>query len=178
MGRPRNFDRDAALEKAMLLFWERGYEQTSVSDLTRELGIAAPSLYAAFGSKRDLFDEAVARYEANPKSVTTAGSTGTTQREVLRAMFDRAAEEYPSREHPRGCLVNTAPELGRNRAQNRAITADQLREVTDGSDSTIDPETLADFVQALLVGLSSYARDGADETQLRRVAELALRVTR
>ncbi len=158
----------------MLLFWERGYEQTSVTDLTHELGIGPPSLYAAFGSKRELFDEAVARYEASPESVTTAGGTGTTQREVLRAMFDRATKEYPSQEHPRGCLVNTEPELSGNRGRNRAITADQLRKVSD-SESSVDPETLAAFTQALLVGLSSYARDGADEDQLRRVCDLALR---
>src|ERR671915_96387 len=63
MARPRSFDRDVALEKAMLLFWEKGYEETSIGDLTKAMGIAAPSLYAAFGDKRALFDEAVALYE-------------------------------------------------------------------------------------------------------------------
>lgn len=158
----------------MRLFWDRGYEQTSINDLTRELGISAPSLYAAFGDKRTLFEEAVARYEASPESVTIIGTAGTSQREVLRAMFDCASREYTSGAHPRGCLVNSAPELAGNRAQNRAITAARLREVTDGTETSCDAETLAAFAHALLVGLSSYARDGADEEQLRRVADLAL----
>ncbi|WP_237340895.1 TetR/AcrR family transcriptional regulator [Williamsia soli] len=177
MGRPRSFDRDAALDKAMRLFWERGYEQTSISDLTRELEISAPSLYAAFVDKRTLFEEAVARYEASPESVTTAGLDGTNAREVLKAMFDRASEEYPSAAHPRGCLVNTEPGLSVNRTQNREITAARLREVTADGEAVPDAETLAAFAHVLLVGLSSYARDGADEQQLRRVTEMALRVT-
>ncbi len=161
----------------MCLFWEHGYEQTSIIDLTQELGISAPSLYAAFGDKRTLFDEAVARFEANPKSVTTAGRAGTSQREVVRIMLDCAVREYVNEAHPRGCLVNSSPELAGNRAQNRAITASRLREVTDGTETSIDAETLAAFLHAMLVGMSSYARDGADEEQLRSVAELALRVT-
>ena len=177
MGRPRTFDRDVALDQAMRLFWEHGYEQTSIIDLTQELGISAPSLYAAFGDKRTLFDESVARFEASPKSVTTAGTAGTSQREVVRVMLECAVREYANEAHPRGCLVNSSPELAGNRAQNRAITASRLREVALGTETSVDADTLAGFVQALLVGLSSYARDGADEEQLRRVAELALRVT-
>jgi AcrR family transcriptional regulator len=177
MGRPRSFNRDTALEKAMRLFWERGYEHTSITDLTHELGISAPSLYAAFGDKRTLFEEAVARYEANPASVVTAGTGGRTSREVLQMMLDRACEEYASGAHPRGCLVNSAPELADNRDRNRRIVADQLRRMESDTGSSDDAETLAAFIQVLLVGLSSYARDGADEVQLRRVAELAMRVT-
>ncbi|WP_341395917.1 TetR/AcrR family transcriptional regulator [Arthrobacter sp. G119Y2] len=176
MGRPRSFDRDAALDKAMRLFWERGYEQTSINDLTRELGISAPSLYAAFGDKRALFEESVARYETSPQSVTTAGKAGTSQHEVLRAMFDCAAREYASTEHPRGCLVNSEPKLAGNRTQNRAITAALLRKVAESAETGSGAETLAAFAQVMLVGLSSYARDGANEEQLQRVADLALRV--
>lgn len=175
MGRPRNFDRDTALDKAVQLFWERGYEQTSIANLTQKLGISAPSLYAAFGDKRTLFREAVARYEANPASVTTAGAAGTTPHEVLRLMLNRACQEYASEAHPRGCLVNSAPELVGNRNQNRAVTADVLRGVATGAEASVDADTLAAFTHVLLVGLSSYARDGANEEQLRRVAELAMR---
>lgn len=161
----------------MHLFWEHGYEQTSIADLTQELGISGPSLYAAFGDKRTLFMEAVARYEANPASVTTAGTAGTTPHDVLRLMLNRACQEYASEAHPRGCLVNSAPELTGNRNQNRALTAHQLRTVGINTETSVDADTLAAFTHALLVGLSSYARDGADEEQLRRVAELAMRVT-
>jgi AcrR family transcriptional regulator len=177
MGRPRSFDRDTALDKAMRLFWKRGYGHTSIADLTHELGISAPSLYAAFGDKRALFNEAVARYEADPASVTTAGAGGRTPHEVLELILERATQEYASDAHPRGCLVNSSPELAGNRDHNRRITADQLRQVESDSGSSGDAETLAAFTHALLVGLSSYARDGADEAQLRRVAGLAMRVT-
>lgn len=160
----------------MRLFWQRGYAGTSIADLTRELGISAPSLYAAFGDKQSLFDEAVARYEAAPESVTLAGTTGANMRDVLQRMFDSAAREYASGEHPHGCLVNSSPELGGNRAQNRRITASRLHEVAGDGDPEIDGDALAAYAHALLVGLSSLARDGADEAELRRVTELALRV--
>lgn len=173
MGRPRAFDRDTALDKALHLFWARGYEQTSISDLTEELGIAPPSLYAAFGDKRTLFEEAVARYEADPRSVTTAGLAKTNQLDVLRTMFERAVQEYASKDHPHGCLVNSAPELAANRAHNRNLTAARLREVTEDAESSDTAENLAAFAHVMLVGLSSYARDGADEHQLRAVAKLA-----
>ncbi|PRY14155.1 TetR family transcriptional regulator [Kineococcus rhizosphaerae] len=161
------------------MFWARGYEQTSVADLTRELGISAPSLYAAFGDKRTLFEEAVARYEASPASVTTAGTAGGTPRQVLALMLDAASREYADDAHPRGCLVNSSPELAPARARNRAITAARLEEVSDPDaerDGDPDAETLAAFVHVVLVGLSSYARDGAGQERLRRVADLALRV--
>lgn len=175
MGRPRAFDRDAALDKALHLFWERGYEQTSISDLTRVLGIGAPSLYAAFGDKRTLFDQAVARYEADPRSVTAAGLHQRNQQDVLRAMFERATQEYTSKDHPHGCLVNSAPELATNRAHNRELTANRLREVAEDTESRDAAEILADFAHVMLVGLSAYAKDGASQQQLQRVAEVALR---
>lgn len=172
MARPRSFDRDHALDQAMHQFWRLGYDGTSISDLTAELGIAGPSIYAAFGSKGELFEEAVDHYEADPRSVTAAGLRGTSTEELVRAMLERAASEYAGDDHPRGCLVNSEPRLGARRAANRAVTADRLREV--GADEGLDPEALAAYLQALLVGLSSYARDGATEAQLRAVVDVAL----
>ena len=77
-GRPRAFDRDAALDRAMHLFWRKGYESTSVSDLTEAMGIAPPSLYAAFGDKKRLFLEAVDRYQAGPGSFVPCETTPNT----------------------------------------------------------------------------------------------------
>lgn len=175
MGRPRGFDRDVALERAMRLFWDHGYEQTSVSDLTRELGISAPSLYAAFGSKRELFAEAVARYEADPRSVTTVGLPGENAQDIAGRMFAQAAREYTSEAHPKGCFVNSEPGLIAHRDRNRALTAARLDDVR--GERRDDSAVIAAYVQAVLVGLSSYARDGATEEQLRQVADLALRAT-
>ncbi len=93
-GRPRSFDREAALRKATLTFWEQGYEATSIADLTRVMGIAAPSLYAAFGDKRTLFGEVVETY------ATHFGGFGdramdeepTARRGVARMLREAAAE--------------------------------------------------------------------------------------
>lgn len=158
----------------MYLFWTKGYEGTSISELTQELGISAPSLYAAFGSKQELFTEAVTKYESDPRSITTAGQGGDSVAGVLEAMFDRAVEEYPNPSHPRGCLVNSDPMLAAEREQNRAITASRLREVAMNSDAALEAETLAAYTHAVLVGLSLYARDGASEQQLQQVARLAV----
>lgn len=158
----------------MYLFWTKGYEGTSISELTQELGISAPSLYAAFGSKQELFTEAVAKYESDPRSITTAGQGGDSVAGVLEAMFDRAVEEYPNPSHPRGCLVNSDPMLAAEREQNRAITASRLREVAMNSDAALEAEALAAYTHAVLVGLSLYARDGASEQQLQQVARLAV----
>jgi len=86
-----------------------------------------------------LFEEAAGRYKVNPESVSTAGTAGASEREVMRFMFDRASEEYTSTAHPRGCLVNSAPELAGNRADNRAITATRLEEVAGSAGVNRDP---------------------------------------
>ena len=86
-----------------------------------------------------LFEEAAGCYEANPESVTTAGTAGASEREVLRFMFERVSDEYTSMAHPRGCLVNSAPELAGNRADNRAITATRLEEVAGSAGVNRDP---------------------------------------
>ncbi|MFB9521724.1 TetR/AcrR family transcriptional regulator [Streptomyces cremeus] len=187
-GRPRSFDRGAALEKATLAFWESGYETTSVADLTRLMGIAAPSLYAAFGDKRALFAEVVARYAA------THGAFGAraleeedTARAAVGRLLHEAAAEYTDPAHPRGCLVITAatncttPEveesLRARRNANIAAFASRVRaDVAAGRlPPGTDPEALARFSGAVLQGMSQQARDGADRAELEAVAELAMR---
>src|SRR5580658_3213683 len=82
MGRPREFDTDAALEKAMRLFWAQSYEGTSVADLTETLGISRPSLYAAFGAKQSLFRATLGRYAAGPASYVSTALRQPTARKV------------------------------------------------------------------------------------------------
>lgn len=108
-GRPRSFDRDAALDKAMLAFWERGYEATSIADLTASLGIGAPSLYAAFGDKRKLFDEVVAVYGCRYGDfASVALAEEPTARAAVARILREAAEIYTDPAHPRGCMVISA----------------------------------------------------------------------
>src|SRR5580704_13875517 len=105
MGRPREFDTDAALEKAMRLFWAKGYEGTSVGDLTETLGISRPSLYAAFGDKQALFRAALERYAAGPAGSVAVALGKHTAREVAEHLLRGAADLQASTRNPGGCLT-------------------------------------------------------------------------
>src|SRR6201991_4819949 len=104
-GRPRAFDEDKALDAAMLLFWQQGYEATGVADLTKAMGITPPTLYASFGNKEEVFRRAVDRYQAGPAAHLVAALDQPTAREVadhlLRGMIRLAAGE----ETPHGCMT-------------------------------------------------------------------------
>src|SRR6202046_927822 len=102
MGRPREFDTDAALEKAMRLFWAKSYEGTSVADLTEALGISRPSLYAAFGDKRSLFRAALERYAAGPAGYVAVAIAKPTGREVAEHLLRGAADLQASTRNPGG----------------------------------------------------------------------------
>ncbi|MFJ6520419.1 TetR/AcrR family transcriptional regulator [Streptomyces filamentosus] len=186
-GRPRSFDRPTALEQATMAFWEHGYETTSVSDLTRAMGISAPSLYAAFGDKRTLFEEVVAEY------VLSHGAFGTrafeeepTARAGVARMLREAAVHYTAPGHPRGCLVISAatncstPEveeaLRARRNANLAAIEERIRRDVDAGalPGDADPRTLARLSGAVLQGMSQQARDGATEEELAAVAESAM----
>src|SRR5579859_473833 len=105
-GRPREFDRDAALTSARDLFWERGYEGVSMSDLIEKLGLASARIYAAFGSKEDLFREAIQHYENNEGSfVDRAFAEELTVIGAIERMFRDAVELYTRKAGPRGCMV-------------------------------------------------------------------------
>jgi AcrR family transcriptional regulator len=186
-GRPRSFDRETALEQAIKAFWEHGYEGTSVSDLTRVMGIGAPSLYAAFGDKRTLFDEVVVRYGA------TYGVFGgpafdeePTVRGGVERMLREAAVAFTDPAHPRGCLVITAatncttPEVEealreRRNANIADIEARVAAAVAAGElPESADPAALARYTGAVFQGMSQQARDGATREDLEAVAKLAM----
>jgi AcrR family transcriptional regulator len=187
-GRPRSFDRDAALEKAMRLFWARGYEATSIGDLTAAMGIGAPSLYAAFGDKKTLFEEVVANFGGRYGGfVTRALAEEDSARAAVGRILREAATEYTRPDCPHGCLVISA---GVNTTS--AEIADLLREMRNRNIDTfaariqadidagvlpdhLDARTLARYVGTVMQGMSQAARDGASRDELRGVAELALR---
>ncbi|GAA5015348.1 TetR/AcrR family transcriptional regulator [Streptomyces siamensis] len=188
-GRPRSFDRETALEKAILAFWEHGYEATSVSDLTRVMGIGAPSLYAAFGDKRSLFDEVVRVYGTRYGSFgERALAEEPTARAAVERMLREAAAEYTAPGRPHGCLVIhaatncTSPEVEEDlrERRNANIAAFESRmkagiaagELPAGTDAA----ALARHTGAIVQGMSQQARDGATREQLEALAALAMAV--
>jgi AcrR family transcriptional regulator len=188
-GRPRSFDRATALEQAILAFWEHGYEATSVSDLTRVMDIGAPSLYAAFGDKRSLFEEVVKEYGARYGSFgDRALAEEPTARAAVERLLREAAVEYTAPGHPHGCLVIHAatncstPEVeeslrGRRNANIAAIEGRIGAGIAAGElPAGTDAAALARYTGAVIQGMSQQARDGAKREELEAVAEIAMAI--
>lgn len=168
VGRPRSFDRDAALERALFAFWERGFEQTSLAHLKDTLGIAGPSLYAAFGDKRTLFDEAAARYVAALDQVVGAALAAPTAEAAVEQLLREAAEHYTAEGTPPGCMVRSEPLLAGPRAATRAAIEQRIARGRAEGDvaATADVQGLGSYVDAVLTGMSEQARDGATRAML------------
>jgi len=190
-GRPRQFDRDEALERAMLLFWERGYESTSVSDLTEAMGISTPSLYGTFGDKKQLFLEAVERYQAgNGDFAQLALRDEPTAESAMRRLLLDAVTAMTRRNRPKGCMVALS---ATNCAEGSRDVFEALSEQRKFAERAIksriaagaaagelavgtDVDALAGFVTALLNGLAIHARDGVSRPRLRKRVEQAMRM--
>lgn len=190
IGRPREFDRAAALEAAMLLFWRKGFAMTSMNDLCEAMGIRSPSLYAAFAGKEELYLEAFDHY------VRTVGppvwdrlAEGATARAGVDSLLLAATESLPkSRTAPAGCMAALAavgdewPTAIANAVRKvRLKMLGNLRSrltaaVTEGElpDST-DIEHLSRFYLSVFEGMAIQARDGASRAELRGVAAAAMR---
>jgi AcrR family transcriptional regulator len=188
-GRPRKFDRTAALRRAMEVFWRHGYEGTSLSDLTAAMGINAPSLYAAFGCKEALFREAVALFAAlEGEAANRALQVERTARGAVEAMLRHNADAYTNPDTPSGCMivlsaVTCTPENERVRdycAECRLRAQDALhgrleRAVAEGDlPAGTDTAALAAFYTTLLHGLSIQARDGASRARLHAIVDCAM----
>jgi AcrR family transcriptional regulator len=188
-GRPREFDREMALLKARDAFWARGYEGTSMADLVAALGLASARIYAAFGSKEDLFREAVELYEAKEGGFAArALAEEPTGRRAIERMLREAVDVYAAPGNPRGCMVVSAATNCTNendavmrwlaehrRARTKSIV-DRLRQAAkEGElDPEIDVAALGDYFAALLHGLSVQARDGVPRKRLLALIGLAL----
>jgi AcrR family transcriptional regulator len=173
-----------------MVFWEHGYDATSIALLTEALGIGAPSLYAAFGNKRELFAEALDHYLRTYGAFTErALAVEPNARDAVERLLREAASAYTGPDHPRGCLLNSA---ATNCSPQSADIAARLRDIRSLGTraletkiaasiragelpATTDARVLATFYAVVIQGMSSQARDGASRTDLEQVAANALR---
>jgi TetR/AcrR family transcriptional regulator, copper-responsive repressor len=192
-GRPRCFDLEKALDHAMLLFWQKGFRETSLDEIAQTIGVKKPSLYAAFGDKEMLFRKVVQRYSQKfSQPEIRALQDHDDIREALDAFFDRGIAFAFGQETPRGCLLATAfadsallpPQLAWEikaivRKADRLIAQRLAKAVQAGQlPADFDIKNSAKFLNSLMHGLALRARAGERKSDLQRVKEMALRCIR
>jgi AcrR family transcriptional regulator len=187
-GRPRAFNRNAALEAAMRVFWKHGYEGASLTALTAAMGINRPSLYAAFGDKAALFREAVALYGTGPGRYVRRALGKPTAREVAETLLRGAVDVATNPANPGGCLwvqgaLVASAECEPIRQQMLHLRASGVEQIryrferarTDGDlPASADPEALTLYLVSLMHGLAVQAASGHNGDHLNRVVDLAL----
>jgi AcrR family transcriptional regulator len=189
-GRPLSFDRELALERAMLVFWRYGYEATSLNDLTSAMGITPPSLYTAFGDKERLFLEAVEYYLAKkPCFFESIVAEPLTAKESIRSYLEVIAISQSDPNQPPGCMVVTSATnctaasahvqevLADYRGQMEASIKQRLDRGVSEGDLAADTDTaaLASFFVTVIHGMSTQARDKAGREKLLAIGAQAMR---
>ncbi len=182
-GRPRGFDLDEAIALAADLFHRRGYDDVGVAELSAKIGITAPSLYSAFGSKRELFERSLQYYvQANGSWLSAALTTDEPLHLAIEHLFVLAAEVYSCQPERPGCLVLDGTRNCSDPAA-QALTAGYRRatwqlicdRIQSGAPdlSSAQTEALADYALTILIGLSGSARDGILTEVLQATAKIA-----
>ena len=188
-GRPRSFDADTALDRALEVFWRHGYEGTSLTDLTAAMGINKPSLYAAFGNKERLFRKALDRYTEGPAAYVREALGEPTARAVVERLLRGAVDLLTDPHGPPGCLMvqgalacgeaadPVRQELASRRAAGEAAIRQRFKRAKLDGDlpADADPVDLARYVATVIHGMAVQAAGGASRDELRRVAQTALR---
>ncbi|AYY12881.1 TetR/AcrR family transcriptional regulator [Actinobacteria bacterium YIM 96077] len=188
-GRPRSFDRDAALRQAMELFWEHGYEGVAISDLTRAMGINTPSLYSAFHGKAALFREALDLYARTAGSMTDrALAEEPTARRAVEAILRGNATLYAQPGRPSGCMfVLSATNYSTKSSEVHDFVAEQRRKTVAAIERRLargvregelpagtDVGAMAAFYGTVLHGMAIEARDGVSRTTLESIVDSAM----
>ena len=187
-GRPLSFDREAALHQAMLLFWQHGYEATSLSDLTAAMGVTAPSIYTAFGDTNRSFLETVGRYLSGPVTSDSIIEAAVTAEDAAWGLLRASAIGFTGIDSPPGCLLAAsaiscsaaaADVQGKLAAIRRRIEArlhDKVVQAVAAGEmaADADADALVGHVMAVIQGMSTLARDGAPREKLLRVAATAM----
>lgn len=186
LGRPRAFDRESALHAAMLVFWRKGFLATSMNDLCDAMGIRSPSLYAAFGSKENLYVEAVQRYNAAAHElIWNRIDDGPTVRDGMRKVLLAAAAVLPGHpEAPSGCMATlatgeecTAPQTAKTARDDglKMLRTGLERAVATGElPASTNTGHLSRFYLGIVQGMAVQARDGAGQAELEGMAEAAM----
>jgi AcrR family transcriptional regulator len=188
-GRPREFDTDQALDRALEVFWRKGYEGTTLADLTEAMGINRPSLYAAFGNKEELFRKVLDRYAEGPASCVREALGEPNARGVAARLLSGGIDLVTDRRKPRGCLMvqgalacgeaaeSIRKELLARRLAGEAAIRKRFEHARSDGDLPVDsnPADLARYIMAVMQGIAVQAASGASRAELRRVAALALR---
>lgn len=187
-GRPRAFDQDEALDRALNVFWTRGYEGASLNELTEALGINRPSLYAAFGNKEALFRKALGRYLEGPVSYAMQAINAPTVREVVRTFLVKSVELTTSGENPPGCMMVVGAlacgegsevirqELIVRRNNYLRMLAERFERAKLEGDlpASVSASDLARYVTTIHQGLSVQATSGATRNELMGVVNLVM----
>jgi AcrR family transcriptional regulator len=188
-GRPISFDKNAALEAAMLLFWERGFEGTSMADLTQAMGLNPSSIYAAFGDKHALFQLAVKRYMEIRAQYAVEALEEPTLEKVIRALFDNTIAFLTTPGHPPtcmtlagavGCGVGATPArdlMTAVRIKNQAAVRERILKARKSGElpKEINVDDYARYLSTIIAGLSIQAANGSTKSELKRTARMALR---
>jgi AcrR family transcriptional regulator len=190
MGRPREFDIEKALDKAGELFWRKGYDGTSLSDLTRAIGITPPSFYVAFKSKEALFKHVVDRYQSRQQlGIFAEALIQATPLAVAERVLYGLADSYTSKLNPRGCLVinsslpcsdETEDSVRHELAELRKASRIELRKrfkhfQSNGAlPADGDPDALARYIVTIAWGMAVEAQSGASRSDLHRTVKQAL----
>ncbi|NGX96186.1 MAG: TetR/AcrR family transcriptional regulator [Candidatus Afipia apatlaquensis] len=188
MGRPREFDLDQALENALHVFWEKGYEGASMADLTEAMGITKPSLYAAFGNKEELFRKAFDSYVDGPAGYAKLALLQPTARAVIERLLYGEVDAVTDPDCPAGCLSingaltcgDAAESIKQELMARRAQGEDDLRQRFERAKAegdlpeSADPTTLARYISTIAQGIAVQAVGGAKRDELKKIVEMVL----
>ena len=187
-GRPAAFQYDKALEQAMYIFWEHGYEGASLASLTDAMGINKPSMYAAFGSKEDLFRKSVQKYLTGPASFVAESMQAPTSKQIVMKLLTAAAEFLTSSEHPHGCMLmqgalncgvgaeHIKHELIAQRHAYEAALENRFEQCRSAGDLPVNTDVvgLARYIATIHQGMSVQATSGATRQELLNIVGMVL----
>jgi AcrR family transcriptional regulator len=189
IGRPREFNVDQALDKALNVFWRNGYEGTSIADLTEAMGINPPSLYAAFGNKEKLFRKALDRYVQQRTGFWNEAAEKPTARGMIEHLLRASADFLTEECNPPGCMLvrnalqcsaaeeSMERELASRRATGEVILRDRLAAAKDSGElpADLEPQDFARYLMTVLEGMSVRAASGSTREELHKIADMTLR---